>query len=391
MTLDPAHALDALLDPDHPLKRETAEWARSVFGDDDVVGRDDRCEFSETGWKLCADHGILGLRVPEADGGQGRDLVSALLVLEGLGLGCPDNGLTFAVASQIWAIQGAIVRFGTDDQRHRWLPPMVRGEVLGAFAISEPETGSDSFALATTAERGDDGNYRINGTKAHITMGPRCDVMLVFASTRPDAGRWGLSAFVVPMDTPGVHQHPSRPKMGMRTTPFGNIDFDDVVVPADTLLGHEGSGASIFAKSIESERAYLFATSLGAMERQLQATVEYARHRHAFGQPIGGFQAVSHRVADMKLRHEAARLLLYKAALLEETGRPVTDAAAMAKLAASEAGVASGLDASVVHGAVGYISGEGVERELRDAIGGLVYSGTSDIQRNIIARMLGVG
>lgn len=391
MSFDAAHGLSALLEPDHPRKVDTAEWARATFADDDIIGRDLDCTFSETGWKLCAERGILGLRVPEAYGGQDLDLISTLLTLEGLGLGCPDNGLTFALASQVWAIQGALARFGSDEQRQRWLPPMVAGDALGAFAISEPETGSDSFALGATARRGEDGSYVLNGTKAHITMGPRCDVMLVFASTRPEAGRWGLSAFLVPMDTPGVHQQPNRPKMGMRTTPFGNIDFTDVRIPESSLVGREGSGASIFAAAIESERAYLFATTLGAMERQLQACATYAKDRHAFGQPIGDFQAVSHRLADMRIRHETARLLLYKAALLEESGRPVTDDAAMAKVVASEAAVASGLDAAMVYGAIGYITEEGLERDVRDAIGGVIYSGTSDIQRNIIARFLGVG
>lgn len=384
-------AVDAMLDLDHPIKRAATEWARATLSHHDLVAADRESTFAADDWKACADRGIMGLLVAPEYGGAGADLVTALLTLEGLGVGCPDNGLTFAIASQVFSTQVAIERFGTDEQRQTWLPRLCDGSAYGAFAITEPESGSDAHALAATAERTDDGEYVLNGTKAHITLGSRADVTVVFASTNPDAGRWGLSAFLVPTATDGVELVGNREKMGMRTTPFGNIEFHDAVVPESALLGREGAGASIFTATLEAERGFVFVTQVGMMERQLDATIAYARTRRQGGRPIGAHQAVAHRIADMKQRHETARLFMYKTALQIVREQPATLSAALSKLVASEAALASGIDAVLTHGAIGYVSEHEVERDLRDAVGGLIYSGTSDIQRNIIARLLGVG
>ncbi len=384
-------AIEALLDDKHPLKVETAEWARAELSKGDRVSTDRDSVFAADDWKRCAARGLQGLLVAEEFGGQGRDIISALLILEGLGLGCRDNGLTFAIGSQIVSTQHAIEEFGTAEQKQRWLPGLCDGSLYGSFAITEPDSGSDPFGLSARAERTGDGSYRLSGRKSYITLGSVSDVVVIFASTDPDAGRWGLSAFVVATDTPGVELQPNREKMGLRTTPFGDIVFDGALVEDAERLGPEGAGAAIFGATLDAERAFVFATHIGAMERQLDETVAYARTRTQSGRPIGGYQAVSHRIAEMQLRHETSRLLLYKAGLLVADGRPSTMAAALVKLAASEAAVASALDATLVHGAKGYVSEFEVERELRDAVGGLVYSGTSDIQRNIIAGLLGLG
>ena len=329
--------------------------------------------------------------VPTELGGSGADLATTLLTLEGLGQGCRDNGLAFAIGSQILSTQETIVRFGSEDQQREWIPPLIAGDILGAFAMTEPESGSDAYSLATTAERRSDGSYVLNGHKAYLTLGSRCAFVIVFASTKPGAGAWGLSTFLVPTDLDGVERLENRDKMGMRTTPFGDITLTDVVVPGSALIGREGAGASIFNAVLQVERSFVFATQVGAMERQLDSSIAYAREREQGGVPIGNHQAVSHRIADMKQRHEAARLMLYRAAMATVTGRDLSMAAALAKLTASEAGLDAALSASMVHGAKGYVSEFEVERDLRDAIGGLVYSGTSDIQRNIIARLLGLG
>lgn len=385
----PQLALDALCDLDHPIKVEAASWAREHLGHRDRVEADRESRFDEEGWRRCAEHGIHGIIVPTADGGRGRDLITALLTLEGLGSGASDQGLLFAIASQICSTQVALTHFGSTEQRARWLPRLCRGEAVGAFAITEPDQGSDTDNIAARAVRLDGGGYRIDGHKAYITLAPRADVVIVFASTDPSARGWGISAFVVPTDLPGVERGPNREKMGMRTTPFGDIVLHGVEVPESARLGPEGAGTSIFLEAMESERSFLFATQLGAMERQLHESIAFARRRKVAGRPIGDLQAVSHRIADMKLRHEAARTLVYKAALHSVRGEPVAMAAALAKLAASEGAVASALAAAQIHGAQGYVSEFEHERDVRDALGGLVYSGTSDIQRNIVARLLG--
>ena len=363
--------------------------AEEIMRDDDLPGRDLEGRFLRDGWDRFGEAGILGLSVPEAYGGTETDLLTAMLIMEGLGYGCPDNGLTFALNTQLWTVQLPIVRFGTEEQKTRYLPRLGRGEWIGAHALTEIDAGSDAFSLQMTAERTGD-EYRLNGVKRFVTLGPLADVVLVFASTRPDAGRWGISAFLVERGTPGFESGPAEAKMGLRTAPFGELRFDDCVVPVAQRLGPEGSGMSVSTDSLEFERCCILASQLGAMERQLERAIAEARTRRQFGQPIGKFQSVSNRIADMKLRLETARLLMYKVAWLKVQGRPASVEAALLKLHLSESFVESGLDAIRIHAGRGYLTEEGVERDLRDAIGGIIYAGTSDIQRNIIARLLGL-
>ena len=366
-----------------------AELADEALGDDPLAARDREGRFSRELWARCARFGILGLSVPPEYGGSEIDLPTAMLVMEGLGEGCEDNGLTFAPNAQLWTVQRPIVRFGTEEQKRRFLPGLADGRLLGAHALTEDEAGSDAFSLSTRAERRGD-EYVISGGKRLITLGPIADVALVFAVTNPDAGKWGISGFLIERGTPGFTAEPVEQKMGLRTVPLGRLSFDGCVVPATCRLGPEGSGMSISTHSLEVERCCILASQLGAMERQLARAVHHARTRRQFGQPIGRFQSVSNRIADMKLRIETARLLLYKVAWLVERGRPAMLEAALLKLYLSEAFVASGMDAIRIHGGDGYLSENGVERDLRDAIGGVLYAGTSDIQRNIVARLLGL-
>ena len=376
---------------DEQLARRSAacDFARRELADDGLVARDHEGRFARELWERCARFGILGLSVPAELGGAEIDLPTAMLVMEGLGEGCPDNGLTFALNAQLWTVQRPIARFGSDEQQRRYLPGLCDGTVIGAHALTEPEAGSDAFSLTTRAERCA-GGYVLNGTKCLVTLAPVADVALVFASTNPSAGKWGVSAFVVECDTPGLRRSPMQDKMGLRTVPLGALHFEDCVVPERARLGPEGAGVSIANHSLEVERCCILASQLGAMERQLQGAVAYARSRRQFGQPIGKFQSVSNRIADMKLRIETARLLLYKVAWLVERGQPAMMEAALLKLYLSEAFVESGLDAIRIHGGIGYLTETGVERDLRDAVGGVLYAGTSDIQRNIISRLLGL-
>lgn len=370
-------------------RADAVDFARAELSDGGVVTRDRDGTFHSEGWKKCAAKGILGLSVPSEWGGCETDLLTAMLVMEGLGYGCDDNGLAFALNTQLWTVQLPLVRFGSDDQKRRFLPRMCAGTALGAHALTEPASGSDAFALETTAERVGDG-YVLNGVKRYVTLGPIADVILVFASTAPDRGKWGISAFLVESDTPGVRIGPVDSKMGLRTVPFGDIVFEDCRVSEADRLGPEGAGVSISNHSLEIERCCILASQLGAMERQLEQAVSHAQSRVQFGSPIGHFQAVSHRVADMKLRLETARLLLYKVAWMKVQGRPAMMEAALLKLHLSESFLASGLDAVRIFGGAGYLSETGLERDVRDAVGGVLYAGTSDIQKNIIARLLGL-
>jgi len=381
----------AIADPDHPVKTDTAAWAAAALAQHDRVEADLQSRFALEDWRRLADRGLMKLLVAPEHGGSGVDLATALLTLEGLGYGCRDNGLNYALVSQILSTQIALERFGSDEQRTRWLTPLINGDAFVAFGMTEPESGSDAYALTATAEELDDGSYRINGHKAYITFASRFDMAIVFASTNPSAGQWGITAFVVPAELPGVVRVGNRDKMGMRTTPFGDMTFTDVVVPPEAVLGRPGSGASIFNAVLEVERSYVFITQVGAMERQIDDTIAFANSRVQGGGPISRHQTIAHRIVDMKQRHETARLFVYKAAIAAVTGKQPSLASALAKIAACDVGIESALDAASIHGARGYVSEYEIERDLRDAVGGLVYSGTSDIQRNIVARLLGLG
>lgn len=365
-----------------------AEFAR-VELDQPLIDADKSSSFNGEGWVKIAKKGIHGACFPTEYGGMGKDVLSAVTMLEGLGYGCRDNGLTYAVNSQIWSVQDPILRFGTDEQRRAWLPRLIGGEVVGAFAMTEPSAGSDSFSMRTTATKVDDG-YVLNGHKTFITLGPLADVLIVFAKTDPSHGQWGISAFLVDGTSQGLHRPGTTSKMGLRTAPIGDIVFEDCWVPESALLGPEGAGASIFSDTLVWERGLILSSQVGAMERQLEDTIAYVRSREQFGQPVGQFQSVSNRIVDMKLRLEVSRVLLYRMAWFKSTNQTATIDAALTKLYLSEASVESSLDAIRNHGGAGFLTDFEVERSLRDAVGGLIYSGTSDLQRQVAARLLGL-
>ncbi|HEX7072236.1 MAG TPA: acyl-CoA dehydrogenase family protein [Rhodothermales bacterium] len=371
------------------LRQRVVDFARRELNDE-LIERDRDGQFSRAAWQKCADFGILGFSVPAAyGGGEEIDLPTAMLAMEGLGYGCRDNGLAFGLNAQLWTVQLPIVRFGTEDQKQCFLPRMCRGEAIGAHAITEPQAGSDAYSLQTHARKVD-GGYVLNGSKWLVSFAPIADIALVLATVNPELGRWGLTAFLVEKGMTGFTASPVHEKMGLRTVPIGGFTFEECFVPEENRLGPEGAGVSISSHSLEIERCCILASQLGAMERQLETSVAYARSRQQFGQAIGKFQSVSNRIADMKLRLETARLLLYKVAWLIERGQNAMMEAALLKLHLSECFVASGLDAIRIHGGNGYLTEFEVERDLRDAIGGTLYAGTSDIQRNIVARLLGL-
>lgn len=351
--------------------------------------RDTAGTFSQALWRKCGEAGLLGLNAPAAFGGQGEGALSTVIALESFGYACPDNGLTFGISALLTSVLPTLIDFASEAQKARVLPALVRGDSIACYAMTEEATGSDAYALRTTATRQSD-NYVLNGEKWFITFAPVADVALIYAMTNPKAGKWGLSLFLVDTKTGGIEVSAVQPKMGLRTVPIGKLILRDCVVPATCLIGKEGAGASLFNHSQEWERACILAGQIGMMERQLEACVAFARERQAFGQSIGKFQSISNRIAEMKLRLETARLLTYRAAWLKEQGKPAMLDAALANLHLGESFLQNSLEAVRIHGARGYLTEFEVERELRDAMGGPIYGGTSDIQRNIIARLLGL-
>jgi alkylation response protein AidB-like acyl-CoA dehydrogenase len=370
------------------LKKAVIKFAQQELNKD-LIERDRRGEFSRENWQKCAQFGLQGLPIPEEYGGADADILTTMLTMEGLGYGCRDNGLIFALNAQMWSVQHPILAFGTEEQKQRYLPGLCRGELIGAHGMSEPDSGSDAYSLRTRAEKRD-GGYVLNGTKMFVTSAPIADLALVFATTNPELGRWGITVFLVEKGTPGFSVSRDLDKMGLRTSPMGELILQDCYLPEENRLGPEGAGVSLFSSSMEWERSCILASHVGAMERQLEACVRYARERHQFGQPIGKFQSVANRIADMKVRLETARLMLYKVAWLKAMGKPAVMEAAIAKLYLSECFVQSSQDAIRIHGGYGYMTEFEVERDLRDSIGGTLYSGTSEIQRVIIANWLGL-
>ncbi len=361
-------------------------FARSELADD-LLGRDERQEFWREGWERCARFGIQGLPIPEAQGGQGQDLAVTLAAMEGLGYGCEDSGLIFALNASLWTVAIPILLYGTDDQKRRYVPGLCDGSIVGANGASEVGAGSDIYAMSTRAERNGD-FWVLNGRKIWVTSGPVADLFVCYATTDQALGIMGIHAFIIPADAPGFRVVREIKKLGLRTVPMGELALDDCRIPAENLLGREGRGAEVFQTSMEWERGAILAWTLGTMRRQLERCIEHAKSRKQFGKAIGRNQAVANRIVNMSIRLETCRPLLYKVGWLKSQRKDATLAAAMAKLHVSECFVQNSLDAVQIFGASGYAIESGIERDLRDSVGSLIFSGTNDIQRNIIARHL---
>lgn len=375
-----------LTDEQQELQQAAIDFARRELNDR-VIERDHAHEFSAAGWKKCADFGVLRLPIPEEFGGSGAGPVTTIAVMEGLGYGCRDQGLLFSLNAHLWTNSIPILQFGTPEQKQRYLPRLCEGSVIGANGASEPSAGSDIFSMRTRARKDGDG-YVLDGSKIWVTNATIADLFTCYATLDPKRGPMGVTGFLIDKGTPGLSISKPLDKMGLRTAPMAEIFFKDCRVPASARLGREGFGPAVFNCSMAWERASILATCVGTMRRQLDRCIDHARTREQFGQPIGKFQSVANRIVDMQMRFETARLLLYKVGWLMQQGKSVDRDAAMAKLYISEAFLQSSLDAVQVHGATGYMTELELERDVRDAVGSRLYSGTSEIQRNIIARSL---
>jgi alkylation response protein AidB-like acyl-CoA dehydrogenase len=340
-------------------------------------------------WRALGELGLLGASVEPKYGGGGLGALDTALMFEAFGRGCPDTGLVFAAAAHLFACAMPIAEFGASPLQERLLPEMCAGRSVAANAMTEPDAGSDVSKLATTATPVD-GGYLLNGTKSFVSNGPAADVIVTYATTDPAAGHFAVTAFAVERRTAGVRVGKPFGKLGMTSCPASQVTFADCFVPGDNVLGERGQGSIVFQQSMLWERTCLFALYVGLQERLVEQVVEHATQRSQFGRRLNEFQSVTNRIVEMKLRLESSRLLLYRACWLLDCDEPDALSSALSKLAVSVAAMASAADAVQVLAGRGYLTGSGAEAALRDAVGGTIFSGTSDIQRQIIARELGL-
>jgi alkylation response protein AidB-like acyl-CoA dehydrogenase len=362
-------------------QRRICEWAETTLNGD-LEARDRARTFDREAWRAAGKLGLPGLVVAARYGGPGLDPISAMAALEGLGRGSRDNGFSFALNAHLWGCVEPIAAFGSEEQKQAYLPRLTDGEWIGALGASERDAGSDIFSLKTRAVKRDDA-YVLSGGKMLVTNAPVADVHIVLATVDPTRGAFGLTAFIVERGAPGLNVSERIDKMGLSTAQMGELVFEECVVPARNRLGAEGAGLAIFNHTMEWERGFIMSFAVGSMERQLEACVAHARRRQQFGQPIAQFQAVADRLVDMRVRWESSRLMLYRFAWLKQEQRAAPAEAAMTKLVISEAWVRSCEDAMRIYGGYGFLTETGVERELRDALGSLSYSGTAEMQRRV--------
>ena len=329
--------------------------------------------------------GLMGVFVPEEFGGSGLDRVAYIAALEEISKVWASLGVIMSVNNSL--VCGPLVRFGTEAQKKRYLPRVASGEWLGCYALTEPAAGSDAGSIQTQAKRiGDD--YVLNGNKVFTTNGRRANLAIVYAVTDPSSGKNGISAFLVERQTSGYVVDKIEDKLGLNASETAALRFENCRVPRENLLGHEGEGFRIALETLDGGRIGIAAQALGIAQACLEASLAYSQERKQFGEPIANFQAIQWMLADMATEIDAARLLTYRAASLQQQGKNVTREVAMAKLFASEASNRAAYKAVQIFGGYGYIKDFPVERFFRDARVTTLYEGTSEIQRLIIARQL---
>ena len=375
------------LTPEHEMIRQTAR----DFAQREVVPAashfDETGEFPRETVRKMGELGLMGIEVPEAYGGAGMDALSYVLALEEISKADAAHGTVMSVNNSLFC--HGILRFGTEEHKRRFVEPVASGQAIGAYSLTEPMSGSDAGTMRSRATRVD-GGYRLTGRKSWVTSAPVARFVLVFIMTDPDQGHRGITAFLTETSQPGFSLGKPEPKLGIRASATSEIVFEDCFVPENQRLGKEGEGFKIAMTVLDAGRVGIAAQALGIAEASYEASLQYAREREAFGEKIGQFQGVSFKLADMKTRIEASRLLTYQAALAKEgsktTGERYTLEASMAKLFASETAMFCAHAAVQIHGGVGYSKEFPVERYFRDAKITEIYEGTSEIQRVVISR-----
>lgn len=345
-------------------------------------------EFDFQSFRKLGEFGILGLHFPEELGGSDGDVVTSVLAGEALGEAGVDGGLTLSYGAHTFLCADTIHAHGTDTQRKRYIPRLASGEWIGCMGLTEPGAGSDVASLATRAEKRGD-RYILNGNKMFITNGPIADVAVVYAKTGKEAAHAGISAFIVEKGTPGFSSGKDLIKMGVRSSHTSELIFEDCEIPGENLIGQEGAGFLMAMQTVEWDRSTLLAPFIGGMTYVLKKCARYANHRHQFGRPIGEFQAIKHKLADIKIFIEAAKSLCYRIAWCKDQGRSLNHLeAAVAKLFVGDWSLAPANDAVVLHGGYGYCHEYEVERYFRDSRLAPIGGGTSEIEKRIICKLI---
>jgi alkylation response protein AidB-like acyl-CoA dehydrogenase len=335
--------------------------------------------------KKMAEIGLMGITIPEKYGGAGMDFTSYIIAIHELSRVSATIGVILSVHSSVGT--NPILYFGTEEQKQKYIPKLASGEYLGAFCLTEPSAGSDAANQKTKATRKND-HYIINGSKVFITNGGEADTYIIFAVTNPEAGKEGISAFIVEKDTPGLIIGKDEHKMGLRGSRTVQLTFEDMKVPTENLLGNEGQGFKIAMANLDVGRIGIAAQSLGIAEAALEKSVEYSKQRVQFGKPIAAQQGVGFKLADIATQVEAAKLLVYRSANLQTEGFPCKSEASMAKLFSSRTAVETTTEAIQIFGGYGYTEDYPVERYFRDAKITEIYEGTSEIQKLVISKQL---
>jgi alkylation response protein AidB-like acyl-CoA dehydrogenase len=376
-----------LTDEHEMIRREARRFAQEEIAPI-AAEYDETGKFPSETIKMMGEMGFMGIEIPEEYGGAGMDTLSYVLALEEICKADASHGTIMSVNNSLFNY--GILKFGTEEQKHKFMTPVAAGEKIGAYSLTEPMSGSDAATMQTQAVRDGDA-YVINGRKSWVTSGPVADFVVLFCITDPDAGHRGITAFLVEADQPGYIRGKKEPKLGIRASATSELLFEDYRCPMESRLGEEGQGFKIAMTVLDAGRIGIASQALGIAEAAYDASLEYVREREAFGQKIGQFQGIAFKLADMKTRIEAARLLVYQAALKKEqakqTGERFSLEAAMAKLFASEMAMFVTHAAVQIHGGMGYSKELPVERYFRDAKITEIYEGTSEIQRLVISRM----
>jgi len=376
------------LSPEHKMIRQAArDFAQKEIAPI-AAEFDESGEFPIETIRKMGEMGFMGIEIPEEYGGAGMDTLAYVLALEEICKADAAHGTIMSVNNSLFCY--AILRFGTEEQKQKYLKPAASGQAIGAYSLTEPMSGSDAGAMRSRAVRQDD-IYIINGRKSWVSSAPKATFIIVFSVTDPDKKHRGISAFIIETDQPGFSLGKTEPKLGIRASATSEILFEDYRCPIENRIGEEGQGFKIAMTVLDAGRIGIASQALGIAEAAYDASVQYAREREAFGKKIGQFQGIGFKIADMKTRIEASRLLIYQAALAKErskdTGDRFTLEASMAKLFASETAMFCASEAVQIHGGMGYSKELPVERYFRDAKITEIYEGTSEIQRLVIARM----
>ncbi|AIK39836.1 MULTISPECIES: acyl-CoA dehydrogenase AcdA [Bacillus] len=377
--------MDFKLSEEHEMIRKMVrDFARNEVAPT-AAERDEEERFDRALFDQMADLGLTGIPWPEEYGGIGSDYLAYVIAVEELSRVCASTGVTLSAHTSLagWPI----FKFGTEEQKQKFLRPMAEGKKIGAYGLTEPGSGSDAGGMRTTAKRDGD-HYILNGSKIFITNGGIADIYVVFALTDPESKQRGTSAFIVESDALGFSVGKKESKLGIRSSPTTEIMFEDCRIPAENLLGEEGQGFKIAMQTLDGGRNGIAAQAVGIAQGALDASVEYARERHQFGKPIAAQQGIGFKLADMATSVEAARLLTYQAAWLESEGLPYGKESAMSKVFAGDTAMKVTTEAVQVFGGYGYTKDYPVERFMRDAKITQIYEGTQEIQRLVISRML---